>query len=66
LPADRHGRAGNFSFADGHTERWRWLAPKKFKAVGQEIGDVNDMKDFRRVQAAVAPERRFNYPVIGF
>jgi prepilin-type processing-associated H-X9-DG protein len=23
-PADRHNRAGNFAFADGHTETWRW------------------------------------------
>jgi prepilin-type processing-associated H-X9-DG protein len=23
-PADRHNRAGNLAFADGHTETWRW------------------------------------------
>jgi prepilin-type processing-associated H-X9-DG protein len=23
-PADWHNRAGNFAFADGHTETWRW------------------------------------------
>ena len=23
-PADRHNRAGNLSFVDGHVETWRW------------------------------------------
>jgi prepilin-type processing-associated H-X9-DG protein/prepilin-type N-terminal cleavage/methylation domain-containing protein len=28
VPANRHNQGCNFSFADGHVERWRWKAPK--------------------------------------
>jgi prepilin-type processing-associated H-X9-DG protein/prepilin-type N-terminal cleavage/methylation domain-containing protein len=59
LPANRHRKGCNFSFADGHVERWRWVAPKIFQKVGQPISDANDMKDFRRVQEHVRPEYRF-------
>lgn len=27
LPASRHGRSCNLSFADGHAENWRWTGP---------------------------------------
>ena len=30
LPADRHQQGANLSFADGHSEHWRWKAPKQF------------------------------------
>jgi prepilin-type N-terminal cleavage/methylation domain-containing protein/prepilin-type processing-associated H-X9-DG protein len=59
LPANRHSNAGNFSFADGHAEHWKWATPKTFQKVGQDIADESDMKDFRRVQAGVRPETRF-------
>jgi prepilin-type N-terminal cleavage/methylation domain-containing protein/prepilin-type processing-associated H-X9-DG protein len=28
LPSDRHNRACNLSFADGHCELWKWISPK--------------------------------------
>jgi prepilin-type processing-associated H-X9-DG protein len=59
LPSDRHGQAGNLSFADGHVERWKWAAPKLFRQIGQPPSSAADMKDFRRIQAAVRPETRF-------
>ena len=59
LPADRHIRGCDFAFADGHVEHWRWAAPKIIEGVGQDIAGVDDMKDFRRLQAAVRPEYRF-------
>jgi len=59
LPADRHNQGCDLAFADGHVEHWRWAAPKIFKKIGQEIGGVGDMKDFRRLQSAVRPEYRF-------
>ena len=34
LPADRHGRAGGLSYADGHAEIRRWLAPKHDRDLG--------------------------------
>ena len=30
LPANRHSQGCVLSFADGHTERWKWKAPKIF------------------------------------
>jgi prepilin-type processing-associated H-X9-DG protein len=29
IPSDRHEQGCNISFADGHFEYWRWLAPKE-------------------------------------
>jgi len=59
LPADRHNQGCDLAFADGHVEHWRWAAPRIFQRVGQEIAGDGDMKDFRRLQAAVRPEHRF-------
>jgi len=60
LPANRHSQAANLSFADGHVEHWKWVAPKIFKKVGQPIADTKDMQDFRRLQAGVRPDTRFS------
>jgi prepilin-type N-terminal cleavage/methylation domain-containing protein/prepilin-type processing-associated H-X9-DG protein len=57
LPADRHSRGANLSFADGHAEYWRWKAPKKFLYWGQTAGG-DDLKDLQRLQAAI--RQRFN------
>jgi prepilin-type N-terminal cleavage/methylation domain-containing protein/prepilin-type processing-associated H-X9-DG protein len=59
LPANRHGRAANLTFADGHVERWRWRSPKVFVSAPQSIDGDLDREDFKRVQAAVKPETRF-------
>jgi prepilin-type N-terminal cleavage/methylation domain-containing protein/prepilin-type processing-associated H-X9-DG protein len=59
LPADRHSKGANLSFADGHVEHWKWVAPKIFKKVGQDIAGDRDMQDFHRLQRAVRPETRF-------
>jgi prepilin-type processing-associated H-X9-DG protein len=59
LPANRHSQGGNFSFADGHVEHWRWTAPKLFRQIGQDVAGDGDTKDFRRVQRCVRPETRF-------
>jgi len=59
LPDGRHNQGGNFSFADGHADHWRWTAPKLFKEIGQKIDGDGDRKDFHRVQAGVRPETRF-------
>jgi prepilin-type processing-associated H-X9-DG protein len=58
-PTGRHGQGGNLSFADGHVEHWRWAAPKLFTKLGQDIDGPEDLKDFRRLQACVRPETRF-------
>jgi prepilin-type processing-associated H-X9-DG protein/prepilin-type N-terminal cleavage/methylation domain-containing protein len=55
LPADRHNRGINLSFADGHVEHWKWLAPKKFIAWGQPAANDSDLRDLRRFQEGVRP-----------
>lgn len=54
LPANRHNQGGCFSFADGHSERWKWRAPKVFRSLGQSVSP-EEYPDYRRVQAAVRP-----------
>lgn len=59
LPADRHNRGCNLSFADGHVERWRWVAPKIFVTLGQAPASPEEWRDFERLRARVKPETRF-------
>jgi prepilin-type N-terminal cleavage/methylation domain-containing protein/prepilin-type processing-associated H-X9-DG protein len=59
LPANRHRKGCNLSFADGHAEHWKWKAPKIFHEVGQSIAGDQDERDFRRVQHGVRPESRY-------
>ncbi len=50
LPADRHQRGANLSFADGHTEYWRWRAPKQFVTRWELNNGPVDLADLRRLQ----------------
>ena len=59
LPAGRHSQGGNFSFADGHVEHWRWVRPKIFTELGQLVRQDGEIEDFIRVQRGVKPETRF-------
>ena len=59
LPAGRHSQGGNFSFADGHVEHWRWVKPKIFIQLGQDVGQDGEMEDFLRVQRCVRPEKGY-------
>lgn len=59
LPADRHNRGCNLSFADGHVERWKWAAPKIFIELGQPPANDREWRDFERLRARVRPEWRF-------
>jgi len=52
LPAGRHNNGCNFSFADGHVERWKWAAPKIFRQLGQSVAPA-EYPDYRRVQDAI-------------
>jgi prepilin-type N-terminal cleavage/methylation domain-containing protein/prepilin-type processing-associated H-X9-DG protein len=55
VPATRHGRGCNLSFADGHVEHWRWVGPYIFQPAAQikftdaPAGD----KDAFRIQQTV-------------
>ena len=57
LPTGRHSQGGNFSFADGHVEHWRWVKPKIFIKLGQYVGQDGEIEDFKRVQRGVKPEK---------
>ena len=59
LPAGRHSRGGNFSFADGHVEHWRWARPKIFTELGQPVRQDGELQDFLRVQRGVKPKTGF-------
>jgi prepilin-type N-terminal cleavage/methylation domain-containing protein/prepilin-type processing-associated H-X9-DG protein len=50
LPADRHQQGANLSFADGHTEHWRWKAPKQFVTRWELTQGPGDLADLRRLQ----------------
>ena len=60
-PASRHGPAGQFSFADGHVERWRWLESKTSRLKGLDTtGTVPADRDLKRMLEAIYPLGTFN------
>jgi prepilin-type processing-associated H-X9-DG protein len=50
LPADRHFRGANLSFADGHVEHFRWRTAKVFSTWGQGTAGSLDLQDLQRLQ----------------
>ena len=52
MPTDRHNRAANLSFADGHAEHWKWPVSKVALDVGQMVAP-GEWPDYRRVQQAM-------------
>ena len=58
FPSTRHGGASPLSFADGHTEIWKWIEPRTF-AISRMSGWIQDAltapgdRDLLRVQGAV-------------
>ncbi len=52
MPANRHNRGCNFSFADGHVERWRWVVPKVYTAWLQPVLPA-EMPDWLRVKSGI-------------
>ena len=52
IPADRHGRGCNFSFADGHVEYWRWQNRKRSAQALSDAANEAELADVRRLQAA--------------
>jgi prepilin-type processing-associated H-X9-DG protein len=61
FPANRHGRGANFSFADGHSEHWRWMSPKIYRGQSPQPvapGGTNEWRDYWRVQSGVQQRTR--------
>ncbi|MGH7971186.1 MAG: prepilin-type N-terminal cleavage/methylation domain-containing protein [Limisphaerales bacterium] len=52
-PSHRHSGGANLSFADGHSERWKWLYPNDIAAHGQTVANAQDLQDLKRLQAAL-------------
>lgn len=52
IPANWHARGCNFSFADGHTEHWRWQDPRTV-TLTPSVATPNN-PDLKRLQAAMA------------
>jgi prepilin-type N-terminal cleavage/methylation domain-containing protein/prepilin-type processing-associated H-X9-DG protein len=52
MPANRHSRGANLSFADGHVEHWKWRTPMNYRSFPQGI-TADEMPDYRRVQNAM-------------
>jgi prepilin-type N-terminal cleavage/methylation domain-containing protein/prepilin-type processing-associated H-X9-DG protein len=50
LPADRHQRGANLSFADGHVEHWKWKAPKIFYDNAEPAYSADDLADLQRLE----------------
>ena len=56
-PSDRHNRGANFSFADGHSEIYRWQEPKTGKVYWNEAAQKPVDRDFDRVAATIATKK---------
>lgn len=52
-PSDRHMQGCNLTFADGHLEYWKWMAPKKPGASSKMATNARELRDLRRLQEAV-------------
>jgi len=60
-PASRHGNGGQFSFSDGHVERWRWLEAKTKLLKGLDVQGTPPVdRDLRRILESIYPAGKFN------
>lgn len=53
MPSDRHSMGCDFTFADGHSEHWKWAYPKIFTYPGQSVANNADLLDLQKMQAAI-------------
>ena len=56
-PSDRHNRGANFSFADGHSEIYKWREPKTGQVYWNEPARTPVDRDFDRVAASIATKK---------
>jgi prepilin-type N-terminal cleavage/methylation domain-containing protein/prepilin-type processing-associated H-X9-DG protein len=52
LPANRHSQGANLSFADGHVEHWKWVAPKAFRNWIQAV-PAEELPDWQRLKGSM-------------
>jgi prepilin-type N-terminal cleavage/methylation domain-containing protein/prepilin-type processing-associated H-X9-DG protein len=53
IPADRHQRGCNITFADGHAEHWKWRASKNGLSLGEPAHSDDDLQDLWRIQQCI-------------
>jgi prepilin-type N-terminal cleavage/methylation domain-containing protein/prepilin-type processing-associated H-X9-DG protein len=53
LPSNRHDQGANFTFIDGHAQRWRWRWPKIFTVYYAQAANAQDLADLRQLQNAL-------------
>jgi prepilin-type N-terminal cleavage/methylation domain-containing protein/prepilin-type processing-associated H-X9-DG protein len=51
IPASRHSQGCNLSFADGHSEHWKWKVPKTFGGSLPQSVPPAELPDYRRMQS---------------
>jgi len=56
-PSDRHNRGANLSFADGHSQIYKWLEPRTGKVYWNEPAKTPVDRDFDRVAATIATKK---------
>jgi len=56
LPSDRHNQGANLSFTDGHTEYWKWKAPKVYLGQDMPAYSAADLADLQRLEAHAKPD----------
>ncbi len=50
IPASRHSKGCNLSFADGHAEHWKWRVPKTYQGSLPQPVPAEELPDYRRMQ----------------
>ncbi len=61
-PASRHGNGGILSFADGHSEQWRWVEAGTRLLKGPYPAAARNDRDLRRFLQASYAEGRYRWP----
>ena len=56
-PTDRHSHGGNFSFADGHSQYFKWLEPKTGKVSWDTPAKTPVDRDFDKVAPTIATKK---------
>ncbi len=56
-PSDRHSRGANLTFADGHSEIYRWLEPMTGKHAHDAPAQKPVDRDFDKISATIATKK---------
>jgi prepilin-type N-terminal cleavage/methylation domain-containing protein/prepilin-type processing-associated H-X9-DG protein len=53
VPGNRHNQGCNFSFADGHSEHWKWKVPKQVTVPRNSVQPLapGEIDDYNRIES---------------